>query len=231
MNTVKRTLGPLQQDERFGLAFRTMEPAPAAPTSLVVLLHGVGSNETSVSDLCSALGSDTLVILPRGPLTLGPNQAAWFRVAFTSSGPQIVEEEAHRARVTLIRFIRQLQAFYQISPQKTVVAGFSQGGIMSAGIALSEPELLTGFGLLSGRILPEWAPHFAITERLKTIQAFVGHGELDNTLPVSWADQADLLLNKLKVTSESHRYPIGHTISPAMHSDFSTWMQRVLYQR
>lgn len=230
MSAGQLTLGSLQQDERFAFAFRTMQPAPAAPTSLVVLLHGVGSNETSVSDLCSGLSPDTLVILPRGPLTLGPNQAAWFRVAFTPTGPQIVQDEAQRARVGLIRFIQQLQAFYQIAPEKTVVAGFSQGGIMSAGLALSEPELLAGFGLLSGRILPEWAPHFATTERLKTVQAFVGHGELDNTLPVSWAEQADLLLNKLNVASESHHYPIGHTISPAMHSDFTAWIKRVLDQ-
>ncbi|TDR42552.1 hypothetical protein DFR29_108137 [Tahibacter aquaticus] len=30
-----------------------------------------------------------------------------------------------------------------------------QGGIMSAAVALSRPELVSGFGVLAGRILPE----------------------------------------------------------------------------
>ena len=116
------------------------------------------STELSLSDLAAGVDPHTLVVLPRGPLALGPNQCAWFRVAFTANGPQIVEREAEQARHTLIRFITQLQTQHHIAPEHTVVAGFSQGGIMSASVALTSPESVAGFGVLSGRILPEkWA--------------------------------------------------------------------------
>ena len=228
MGDVQNTVGALNPGEDFGLAFRILQPQPSAPTSLLVLLHGVGSSELSVGDLGAGLGPDTLVVLPRGPLVLGPNQAAWFRVAFTQAGPQIVEAEAENARQTLIGFIQKMQARYHIAPQKTVVAGFSQGGIMSASVALSQPERVAGFGILSGRILPELAPHLASAARLKALQAFVGHGDFDSKLPVAWADKSDHWLAQLHVASESHRYPIDHGVSAAMQADFLHWARGVL---
>lgn len=220
--------GALIPSGRFGLAVRLRQPQPSAPTSLLVLLHGVGSSELSVSDLGAGLNPGTLVALVRGPLALGSDQFAWFQVAFTQDGPKIVEIEAEQARQTLIGFIAKLQADYQIAAEKTVVAGFSQGGIMSASVALSQPELMAGFGILSGRILPELAPHIASGTRLQKLQSFVGHGDFDSKLPVVWAQRSDQLLGELNVTGESHRYPIDHGVSPAMHADFSDWVKRVL---
>ena len=120
--------------------------------------------------------------------------------------------------------MQQLQQQHGIAPDHSVVAGFSQGGIMSASVALSAPELVKGFGLLSGRILPELEPHWAELASLSRLQAFVAHGEQDNTLPVFWAERSDALLTRLGVHFESHRYPIGHTISAAMHADFLKWL-------
>jgi phospholipase/carboxylesterase len=224
MKNLDATLGELQKDAGFELSFRIRQPQPVAPQSLLVLLHGVGSSETSLGDLAAAASPDTLVVLARGPLTLASGQFAWFRVAFTPSGPQIEAAQAEFSRLALVRFIKQLQAAYQIQPDRTVLAGFSQGGIMSASVALSEPEVVAGFGLLSGRILPELRPQTADKSRLKNLQVFVGHGDFDNTLPVAWADRSDMLLTDLEVNFESHRYPVGHTISPAMQDDFLRWL-------
>ncbi len=225
MKNLDATLGELKKDAGFELSFRIRQPQPVAPQSLLVLLHGVGGSETSLGDLASAASPDTLVVLARGPLTLAPGQFAWFRVAFTPTGPHIDEAQAELSRLALIRFIRQLQTAYQIQPDRTVVAGFSQGGIMSASVALSEPESVARFGLLSGRILPELQPHLAETSRFKKLRAFVGHGDFDNTLPVVWAERSDALLKDLEVEFESHRYPIDHRISPAMRDDFLHWLK------
>jgi len=72
-------------------------------------------------------------------------------VNFTAAGPVIVETEAEQSRQTLLRFVEQLQSVYSIAPRKTVIAGFSQGGILSASVALSAPDLTAGFAVLSGR--------------------------------------------------------------------------------
>jgi phospholipase/carboxylesterase len=106
----------------------------------------------------------------------------------------------------------------------TVIAGFSQGGILSASVALSAPELVQGFGLLSGRILPELKPHIADPLQRAHLQAFIGHGELDTTLPVSWAQRSDQWLSELGVAHLTRLYPVGHGISPAMKTDFLRWL-------
>ncbi len=56
---------------------------------------------------------------------------------------------------------------------RTVVAGFSQGGIMSASVALTRPEAVGGFGILAGRILPELEPAIADPAALRHLRAFI----------------------------------------------------------
>nr|WP_315239508.1 phospholipase [uncultured Albidiferax sp.] len=215
----------------FALSFRVLQPQPTRPTALVLLLHGVGGSESNLVDMAAAISTQqpgTLVVLPRGPLTLGPGQFAWFRVAFGPTGPRIDVAEADSSRLALVSFIGQLQQAHGIAPQHTVVAGFSQGGIMSASAGLTAPASVAGFGILSGRILPELESHLAPAAQLTKVQAFVGHGEFDSKLPVAWAERSDLLLARLGVAYQSRRYPIDHGISTAMQADFLAWLPPVL---
>lgn len=216
--------GPLQQDPAFEFSFRLRQSVPANAKKCVLLLHGVGGNELNLVDLATGIDQDTLVVFPRGPLSIGQNQFAWFRVAFTADGPRIVETEAEESRRGMIRFVEQLQVAYGIQPENTVIAGFSQGGIMSASVALSVPERVTGFAILSGRILPELAPHLADREQLAGLRGFIGHGQYDQTLPVVWSQRADQWLADLGVRHVTRHYPIGHEISSAMHADFLEWL-------
>jgi phospholipase/carboxylesterase len=218
------TLGPLQQDSVSGLQYSIRVGAPAKPARCLVLLHGVGSNEANMLALADGVSDDTLVVTVRGPLVLGPGQFAWFRVAFTANGPSIVPEEAEHSRLALIALVQQLQAAHGIAADKTVVAGFSQGGIMSASVGLSAPQAVAGFGLLCGRILPELRPHIASQAQLSNLRAFLAHGELDSKLPVDWAHKSHALLDELGVKHALHLYPVDHTISAPMHADFLHWL-------
>lgn len=218
------TLSDLRTDSASGLAYRLRLAAPSAPTQLLVLLHGVGGNETNLLDLAQGVDPETLVVLVRGPLQLGPQQHAWFQVRFTANGPQIAADEAERSRTLLITLVQELQKAHGIAASATVIAGFSQGGIMSASVALSEPECVQGCGLLSGRILPELEPRIASRERLSTLRAFVGHGEHDSKLPVLWAQRSQALLSDLGVQLQYQLYPIDHSISAEMHADFVRWL-------
>lgn len=224
MHPMTHSLSELQQRADFALAYRVRQPQPARPKALLVLLHGVGGDESNLLALAAGVDPDTLVLLPRGPLTLGPGQFAWFRVAFTATGPRIDAGEAEQSRLDLIRFVAQVQAAYGIAPQQTVMAGFSQGGILSASVALTSPESVAGFGVLSGRILPELEPHLAAPARLAALQGFIGHGEFDSKLPVMWAQRSEALLAQLGVAFEARRYPIDHSISAAMQADFVQWL-------
>jgi phospholipase/carboxylesterase len=92
MNTTAYSLSELQTDSATQLHYRQRLPAPAKPTKLLVLLHGVGGNETNLLNLADGIDPDTLVVLARGPLQLGGPQFAWFQVRFTATGPHISPE-------------------------------------------------------------------------------------------------------------------------------------------
>lgn len=217
-------LSPLRIDPLSGLAFRMLEPAPAGPRSLLVLLHGVGGNETNLAELAAMVPVDTLVLLARGPLIFGPEQYAWFRVTFTPAGPLIVATEAEESRQALILLIESQQQLHSISPEHTVVGGFSQGGILSASVGLTAPERVAGFAVLSGRILPELEPIIAARGGLGHLQALIAHGVDDDKLPVAWAQRAHQWLEQLGVSHEMKLYPGGHGVSTAMAKDFVTWV-------
>lgn len=218
-----KTPGDLVSAPDHALAFRTLEPASAAPRRLLLLLHGVGGHELQLASLGARVDDDTLVVLPRAPRSIGDGMYAWFRVGFTADGPQIVPEEAEDSRLTLIEFVGQLQQHHAIAPSHTVVAGFSQGGILSASVALSAPQAVAGFGLLCGRILPELEPMLASRDALATLDGLILHGRADNKLPVAWAERADAWLQRLGVPHRLRLHAAGHELSAAMQADFLAW--------
>ena len=197
--------------------------APAQPRRLLVLCHGVGGNESNLLALAAHVPADTVVVLARGPLTLAPAQYAWFQVAFGPQGPRPDLAAAEQSRQKLAAFIAEMQARYGVAPADTVVAGFSQGGIISASVALTQPDLVAGFGVLAGRILPELEPQLAAADVLRSLHAFIGHGRDDSKLPVDWAHRADAWLTRLAIGHETRLYPGDHGISAQMQADFLAW--------
>lgn len=203
--------------------YRCHLPQAQAPKRLLILLHGVGSNETHVRHLAKGQDADTLVLLTQGPLQLGAAQFAWFRVNFTPEGPKINVQETEQARQVLSTFVKSVQAQFKIRPQETLIAGFSQGGIMSASLALTQPALVRGFAVLSGRILPEISPFIAPKNELAHLHGFIAHGEHDQTLLPMWAKKADECLNEHGIEHWYKTYPIAHEVSEDVKVDFTAW--------
>lgn len=218
------SLSERQVEPATGLSFLVHEPAGPAQ-GLLVLSHGVGGNETNLVSLLPWLPPGWRVVFVRSALALGPGQYAWFAVQFGPRGPQIDAAQADAARGRLAAFIGHMQARFGTPPARTVVAGFSQGGILSASVGLTRPEAVAGFGLLSGRILPELEPVLAPRERLSGVRGFVAHGRLDDKLPLGWAERAHAWLDRLGVPHELHLYDMGHGLSEAEIGDFATWLR------
>lgn len=218
----------MNMDLRTGHALTYRASAsPSTARRLLILSHGVGGNEMNLAPLAAQAPAETAVVLVRAPLTLGPGQFAWFPVSFGPQGPHPDLAAAEDGRQRLALFVAEMQAAHGVAPNATVVAGFSQGGIISASVALTQPEMVVGFAVLAGRILPEIEPRLANRERLARVQGFIGHGRDDSKLPVDWAHRADAWLTDLGVPHETHLYAGDHGIPQAMQDDFFDWFQRV----
>jgi phospholipase/carboxylesterase len=208
-----------------GLAYR-IRPAQAGqgPAPCLLLLHGVGASESGLVDLARRLDPRLAVILVRGPLTFAPGRFGWFQVSFTPDGPVIDAAQAERSRASLQALIAALPASADIDPRRIWIAGFSQGGIMSASVALTAPDSVAGFGVLSGRILPEVLPLVKDDAALRRLQAFVSHGVDDQTLGLHFAHEARAVLERLGVPLTYREYAAGHALDGKMVADFQRWL-------
>jgi phospholipase/carboxylesterase len=208
-----------------GLTYRVRPGVGAQGKSpCLVLLHGVGANEVGFVELAQLMDPRLTVVLARGPLEFGHMQFGWFRVHFTRNGPAINPVQADQARQKLLTFVDHLPTVLDIDPSHLWMAGFSQGGIMSASVGLTAPEKLTGFGILSGRILPEVLPLVAPGVALSKIRAFVSHGVQDDKLGIHFAHHAKQVLTGLDVPLEYHEYQATHSLNMAMVEDLKQWL-------
>jgi phospholipase/carboxylesterase len=214
----------LVQSADYAFAFRRLEPAPDPPHSLLVLLHGVGGDEDQLESLGSRAPDGMLVVLPRGHRSISGGNRGWFRVGMSEDGLQVVEDELHEARARLAEFIHQLQQRHDVPPERTWLGGFSQGGILTACVALTEPGCAAGFAMLAGRLLPEIAPLVAPRERLRGLDALLVHGRDDEVLPVDGAREAARALEALGVRVELQVHPGGHELTAAMEEAAGAWL-------
>lgn len=191
---------------------------------LIILLHGVGSNEQNMFSFADALPDKYKVVSVRGPLTLGNRSYAWFQVQFGAKGPVINEEQAENARKEIIRFIGDLNTVEEFDLNQVYLMGFSQGGIMSYSVALTEPEKVKGIAVMSGRLLPEVKPLIAEEKRLEKLKIFISHGRQDAVLHFPFATDALSFLQTKGIQPEFHQYDEGHTINKQMFDDINLWL-------
>lgn len=217
--------GELIHSADYAFSFRTLEPRPDAPHSMLVLLHGVGGDETQLVPLGARMPGGTLVVLPRGYRSISGGQWGWYRIGLGDDGVQLVEDEEREARGRLVDFLGQLQRHFDVPPARTVVGGFSQGGILAGSTALTTPGSVAGFLMLSGRLVPEVEPEFAESGRLRHLQALVLHGADDPTLPVEDAEAAARRLVAMGIDCAFRRFAGGHELGDAMLDAAVDWLR------
>lgn len=208
-----------------GLQYIAREPSvKSAEPPLLVLLHGVGSNERDLFSFADRLPGEYLVISARAPHALGPDSYGWYAVDFSSGKPVFDAKQAEDSRKLIIAFIDELHKEHPFDRKRVYLCGFSQGAILSYSVALTRPDLIKGIAVMSGRLLDEVKPMIKTSPDLSRLKVFISHGTQDPVLPLSGAEQADAYLRSLGITTTLRTYPEGHTISAAMLSDLVDWL-------
>jgi len=143
-------------------------------TSLLILLHGYGSNEEDLFSFATELPEDLLIVSARAPQSLGFGSYAWYTINFTADQGKFSDiPEAIEARV---------QERYHIPPNKTFLLGFSQGTILSYAVALNYPQKVQKIIALSGYINPELLPEDINEKNYTDLDFFISHGNVDQKL-------------------------------------------------
>jgi phospholipase/carboxylesterase len=199
--------------------------AESAP--LLVLLHGLGSNELDLLGLAPYLNLPIRVVSLRAPFDYAGNGYAWFNIEWKSGGIAIDHVQLQESLRALITTLRELSAEFQ--PSRFILGGFSQGAMMTLAVLLSTPELLSGAILMSGApladgVTPEPLPNLELP-------VFIQHGIQDQVLPIRGSRLVSDLLRGLGAKVESHEYAMAHEVSSQSLGDIRAWMVELTGKR
>ncbi len=204
----------------------------AVAPPLLLLLHGIGSNEADLFGLASYLDERFLIVSARAPVVMGPGAYGWFNIEFTSQGMTADIAQAQRSLALLPGFITELIESYEVNARCVYVAGFSQGAMMSLALALSQPAQIAGVVAMSGRFPAQVLAAGALDEQALTgLPILVTHGLYDTVLPIESGRAIRQQLATLPVVCAYHEYPMGHEINLDCLRDVAAWLSRALDER
>lgn len=182
----------------------------------VVLMHGFGADNTDLFPLADVLdpNGEWSFYFPNAPYEVPVSPMwtgrGWFPLSirdleegldFTKIRPTGMNESAQ----TVSDFL------FHLEPKKLVLGGFSQGAMIAADVALSQPEDIAGLVLYSPTLLDEanWTKKAA---NLKGKKILLSHGQQDMVLPFSRTQQLYELFRKAEADCQLISFGGGHEI-------------------
>jgi phospholipase/carboxylesterase len=197
--------------------------AAGEPAGALVLFHGRGADQHDLYPLLDLLDPERrlLAVTPRGPLSLPPGGAHWYRL----------QEVGFPDRETFLATYDEvgdwLDGFldeHGIAHDRTVLGGFSQGAVMAYAFAL-------------GKGRPRPAALIALSGFIPTVDGFeldlgeippvaIGHGTYDPIISVEFGRQARQLLEEAGASVLYREYPLPHAIDPSSLMELRAWLAR-----
>lgn len=208
---------------RLLLDYKVRESSLSHHAPLILMLHGVGSNEKDLFRLADKFPEEYLVISARAPFSFGSTSYGWYEVDFSSGKPVYNQEQVEKSRQLIVQFINQLQEKYNSDSKKVYLLGFSQGAIMSYSVAASFPKKIKGIAAMSGRVLREDQEKIVLKEELD-IDVFIAHSSSDQILPYSEAILAKQLLGDRVYHFKFKTHHRGHSLPEEILSEWIEWI-------
>ena len=205
------------------------------PTAAVIFIHGLGDSGHGWSEIARLpvfrdLGAIRFVFPHANnmPVTMnnGMMMPSWYDIDLTQRHRE--DEAGLRASQVLIEALIAREIARGIPAHRIVLAGFSQGCVMTLQTGLRHPEKLAGLICLSG-YLP-LAEKVAAERNAETVSmpVFMAHGRFDQVIPVAWGAQTRDALVSLGYQVEWHEYMMEHSSCPEEFTDMAAWLKKVL---
>lgn len=209
------------------------EPGRAGqtPPPLLLLLHGVGSNEEDLFSLAPYLDERFLIVSVRAPVVMGAGSFGWFNLEFTPQGMRADIEQAKRSLELLPVFLDEIFNTHRADDKCVYVAGFSQGAMMSLALALTRPDKIAGVVAMSGRFPSPVLERELDQKALEGMPVLVTHGLYDPVLPVEEGRGIRKNLQSLQVQLTYREYPMGHEVNMESLRDVAAWLSKELDER
>lgn len=191
-------------------------PAGEGPFPTLFLLHGWGASAHDLFGLAPLLDEGrVLVICPQGPVEVpvGPGMTGygWFPL---EPGQPPDPDAFRKGAGRLQEFVDRAREAYPVDPERVVVGGFSQGGVMAYDLGLRQPERFAGLMALSSWLAPSLAEDIPQAPAHEGFPVLVIHGTEDQMVDVERAQASRELLRPLGVRIQYREFSMGHEIQP-----------------
>lgn len=207
------------------------------PSRAVIWMHGLGADGFDFVPIVNQLGlpeqADIRFIFPHAPITPvtingGYEMRSWYDISSMDfreadrSNPEDIARSS--AQITQI-LDRQIQS--GIEPDKIVLAGFSQGGVIALHTALQYPQKLAGIMPLSTYFPNADACLAATPETHLNLPVFSAHGIQDDVVPHDLAIRYRQKLSAFDLTARD--YHMGHSVCEEEIRDIARWLVFTLF--
>ena len=192
--------------------------ADSEPMPTILLMHGRGADAHDLADLAPLLdvAPGCRFVLPNAPRPWEAAPGMTFGWTWFDGWPPDAASVA-ASRELLLKFIDEIKERYPTTA--LIIAGFSQGAMMSleVGLRTDAVALIAMSGGLYERHLPE---------TLSPVPVFIGHGTIDDVVPISYGRRARLVLEEKGFDVDYHEYPMGHQIVMEEMEDVRAFIAR-----
>jgi phospholipase/carboxylesterase len=200
------------------LKFNRKAAASGAPKSLVMFLHGYGSDGADLFSLAEALAPhlpDTAFIAPDAPERVpgAPYGYQWFSIPrFDGSSEETAQAGLARSTEDLTEFLKQRLAYEGLPTEAAAFVGFSQGAMMALHVAPRLAAPMAAVVGISGRLV---APERLAADVKQRPPVMLIHGDQDEVVPFGNLAIAGDELTKAGFNVYAHvMQGTGHGIAP-----------------
>lgn len=210
-----------------------IEPQVEA-TAVVIWLHGLGDSGAGFAPVVPALGlpvdHSIRFIFPHAPeqavtINGGYIMRAWYDIKSMDLHDRADMQGVMASELSVLALIDE-QIAAGIPSERIVLAGFSQGGVMSLFTGLRYPHKLAGIMALSCYLPTADVLPSQLSVANANTAILLQHGEQDDVVPLS----AGLLAKEALIAGgyqvQWQTYPMPHSVIPVQLKAISTWLQQ-----
>lgn len=175
---------------------------------VMLLIHGYFGNEKAMWILTNPIPENYVMIAPRAPEKMGPNQYSWHEI-----GPKWPSLKTYKnLSDQLLERVDDWLDDNQMNINHLDVMGFSQGAVMAYGLAFLYPERIGKVAALASFIPQSWKSDIDPSS-IKDKDFFIAHGTEDEITPIKRAKESAEWMKENGANITFCEADIGHKLS------------------